>query len=145
MRHTIYVPRAHECEHGERTDRTTSEGTPICPLCRATQARRTPVEPLADWGLLSSGDDTWNDDDDTDAAPSELADLIRILEGNHEAITRVRSLLAEMEDLDTPTITCQNPTCAKPFRPRHPTAATCSGRCRTAKWRATRRAPAPVS
>ena len=35
MRTTHYTPLA-PCPHGERTDRTTSAGTPLCPLCRVS-------------------------------------------------------------------------------------------------------------
>lgn len=67
MRTTHVTPLA-PCPHGERTDRTTSEGTPLCPLCRHAEARRTTIDPDGpDWAALAAGDDT--DDDDELRAP----------------------------------------------------------------------------
>lgn len=67
MRTTHHLPLA-PCPHGERTDRTTSEGTALCPLCRISDARRTHIDPDApDWAALAAGDDT--DDDDTPRQP----------------------------------------------------------------------------
>jgi hypothetical protein len=58
---TTYTPLA-PCPHGERTDRTTREGTPLCPLCRRVEARRPDVDPDApDWAALAAGDDTHDD------------------------------------------------------------------------------------
>lgn len=52
---TIHVP----CPHGERTDRTTSLGEPICPLCRVKAARlRDLPDPTPDWQMLRAADDT---------------------------------------------------------------------------------------
>jgi hypothetical protein len=68
MRTTHYTPLA-PCPHGERTDRTTSEGTPLCPLCRISEARQPVIDPnMPDWRALAAGDDT--DDEDTPAAPA---------------------------------------------------------------------------
>lgn len=59
MRHTTAMP----CPHGERTDRTTSTGEPLCPLCR-NRARQTAEAdaPQVDWQMLRAGDDTMDDD-----------------------------------------------------------------------------------
>ena len=83
MRTTHVTPLA-PCPHGERTDRTTSEGTPLCPLCRHAEARRTTIDPdMPDWRALAAGDDTDADDElrtpalepQTDAAAPLLGDL----------------------------------------------------------------------
>lgn len=67
MRTTHYTPLAPTCPHGERTDRTTSEGTPLCPLCRLEDARRPTIDPdMPDWAALAAGDDTLDEDDDED-------------------------------------------------------------------------------
>lgn len=63
MRTTSYTPLA-PCPHGERTDRTTSEGTPLCPLCRHAEARRPTIDPdTPDWRALAAGDDTLDEDE----------------------------------------------------------------------------------
>jgi hypothetical protein len=63
MRTTSYTPLA-PCPHGERTDRTTSEGTPLCPLCRHAEARRPTIDPdTPDWRALAAGDDTMDEDE----------------------------------------------------------------------------------
>lgn len=47
------------CPHGERTDRTTSLGEPICALCRVEAARlRDLPDPVPDWQMLRAADDT---------------------------------------------------------------------------------------
>lgn len=47
------------CPHGERTDRTTSLGEPICALCRVEAARlRDLPDPTPDWQTLRAADDT---------------------------------------------------------------------------------------
>lgn len=76
MRTTHYTPLAPTCPHGERTDRTTSAGTPLCPLCRITEARRTTIDPdMPDWAALAAGDDTLDEDDKPIApAPEQPAD-----------------------------------------------------------------------
>jgi hypothetical protein len=53
------------CPHGERTDRTTSNGRPLCPLCRLAQTwPNRPMDPnLPDWRALAAGDDTMDDDE----------------------------------------------------------------------------------
>lgn len=52
---TIHAP----CPHGERTDRTTSLGEPICALCRVEAARlRDLPDPTPDWQMLRAADDT---------------------------------------------------------------------------------------
>lgn len=61
MRTTHYQPHA-TCPHGERTDRTTTDGRPLCPLCRHAQARPTIDPHLPDWAALAAGDDTHADD-----------------------------------------------------------------------------------
>ena len=67
MRTTHYTPLA-PCPHGERTDRTTSAGTPLCALCRIEDARRPVIDPdMPDWAALAAGDDT--DDDDERSCP----------------------------------------------------------------------------
>lgn len=68
---THYTPLA-PCPHGERTDRTTSDGRPLCALCRHAQHTVTIDPDMPDWRALAAGDDT--DDDDElrvpDAPPS---------------------------------------------------------------------------
>lgn len=50
------------CPHGERTDRTTSLGEPICALCRVEAARLRDLPDVApDWQMLRAADDTLND------------------------------------------------------------------------------------
>lgn len=62
MRTITYTPLA-PCPHGERTDRTTTAGTPLCPLCRHAETQRTDVDPDGvDWAALAAGDDTHTDD-----------------------------------------------------------------------------------
>lgn len=57
---TIHAP----CPHGERTDRTTSLGEPICALCRVEAARlRNLPDPTPDWQMLRAADDTLAGDD----------------------------------------------------------------------------------
>lgn len=52
------------CPHGERTDRTTSLGEPICALCRIEAARlRDLPDPAIDWQMLRAGDDTFTSRD----------------------------------------------------------------------------------
>ncbi len=71
MRTTHYTPLA-PCPHGERTDRTTSEGTPLCPLCRALDARRPTIDPTTpDWMALAAGDDSDQEDILRTPAPTE--------------------------------------------------------------------------
>jgi hypothetical protein len=54
----------HPCPHGERTDRTTRDGEPICALCRADAARlRDLPDPVPDWQTLRAADDTLTDTD----------------------------------------------------------------------------------
>lgn len=128
MRHTIPIPRAHECEHGERRDRTTSEGLPACALCRAAHRARTEAATLPDWGMLSAGDDTLTDD-----TPDDIGDIVTILTDNPAALARVRAMLAEMDRLDEPPTTrertYQCSECPKRFTATKE-AFTCSGRCR---------------
>lgn len=100
MRTTHYTPLAPTCPHGERTDRTTSEGTPLCPLCRITEARRPVIDPdMPDWAALAAGDDTMEDDgeDDTPAPVVEppadsTAILIRSLFGPDSG-NRIQAML----------------------------------------------------
>lgn len=131
MRHTIPIPRAHECEHGERKDRTTSEGLPACALCRATHRAHQEAAILPDWGMLSAGDTTLTDD--TPNTPDDIGDIVTILTDNPEALARVRAMLTEMEKLDAPTTTrertYQCSECATQFTATKE-AFTCSGRCR---------------
>jgi len=52
------------CPHGERTDRTTSLGEPICALCRVEAARlRDRPDPTPDWQMLRAADDTFTSSD----------------------------------------------------------------------------------
>lgn len=52
------------CPHGERTDRTTRDGEPICALCRVEAARlRDLPAPSVDWQMLRAADDTLTDSD----------------------------------------------------------------------------------
>lgn len=47
------------CPHGERTDRTTRDGEPICALCRVEAARlRDLPDPVPDWQTIRAADDT---------------------------------------------------------------------------------------
>lgn len=79
MRTTHYTPLA-PCPHGERTDRTTSAGTPLCPLCRISEARRPTIDPdMPDWAALAAGDDTLDDDEELPApSPEPAADTADI-------------------------------------------------------------------
>ena len=79
MRTTHYTPLA-TCPHGERTDRTTSAGTPLCPLCRIEDARRPVIDPdMPDWAALAAGDDTDDEDDlhadEVEESPADTADI----------------------------------------------------------------------
>ena len=140
MRHTIPIPRAHECDHGERLDRRTSEGLPACPLCRAEHLRSLEPPTLA-WAMLAGGDDTHTPDQTDD-----LADLIRVLDGNREAIDRVKDLLRVMAEAEQATgrgretraVICAR--CAKPFTAVQWNATTCSNACRLAMHRRRRKA-----
>lgn len=59
------------CRHGERTDRTTRLGEPICALCRCDAARiRAIPDPSPDWQMIRAADDTL-----TDAEPHPRASL----------------------------------------------------------------------
>lgn len=131
MRHTIPIPRAHECEHGERKDRTTSEGLPACALCRAAHRARTEAATLPDWGMLSAGDTTLTDD--TPDTPEDIGNIVTILTDNPAALARVRAMLTEMDRLDEPPTTrertYQCSECPKRFTATKE-AFTCSGRCR---------------
>lgn len=52
------------CPHGERTDRTTRDGEPICALCRVEAARlRDRPDPVIDWQMLRAADDTFTGSD----------------------------------------------------------------------------------
>lgn len=57
--------RTHNpCPHGERTDRTTRDGEPICALCRVEAARlRDLPDPTPDWQMLRAADDTFTSSD----------------------------------------------------------------------------------
>lgn len=103
MRTTSYTPLA-PCPHGERTDRTTSEGTPLCPLCRITEARRIPVDPNApDWAALAAGDDTHDEDVprtpvvDVEPAPDTAAILLGDLFGRDDRIASMLQRWTERE------------------------------------------------
>lgn len=132
MRHTIPIPRAHECEHGERRDRTTSEGLPACALCRAAHRAQTEAATLPDWAMLSAGDDTLTDD-----TPDDIGNIVTILTDNPAALARVRAMLAEMDRLDEPPTTrertYQCSECPKRFTATKE-AFTCSGRCRQRRY-----------
>lgn len=101
MRHTHYPPLATECAHGERTDRLTSEGRPICALCRHEQNNRWTPDPdtLPDWGALAA-----NDRDDnppltprpTRTATDRIADVLTTDPGDVEhLITQWRGTVRE--------------------------------------------------
>lgn len=63
---THYEPLADipRCDHGERTDRTTSEGTPLCALCRIAERQKIRIDPnRIDYAALAAADDTWDDDE----------------------------------------------------------------------------------
>lgn len=57
------IHTTHPCPHGERTDRTTRLGEPICALCRADLARQRDLRDLPDWQMLRAADDTLTDDE----------------------------------------------------------------------------------
>lgn len=82
MRHAFYPPLAgNDCIHGERKDRTTSTGEPLCPLCRADQRRQPAIDPTAvDYASLAARDDLWDDDPEprtgTAAAAPDLSGAI---------------------------------------------------------------------
>lgn len=82
---TTYTPLA-PCPHGERTDRTTTEGTPLCPLCRISEARRPVIDPDGvDWAALAAGDDTQADVElrtPAPAAPEPAPDTAAVLLGS---------------------------------------------------------------
>jgi hypothetical protein len=81
MRTTHMTPLA-PCPHGERTDRTTTDGRPLCPLCRHADARRPDIDPDApDWAALAAGDDTL-DDDEPRPAGDPVPDTAAILLGS---------------------------------------------------------------
>lgn len=96
MRTTHYLPLA-PCPHGERTDRTTTDGRPLCPLCRHAEAHRPTIDPDApDWAALAAGDDT--DDDDTPRVPvaEPTTDTAAILIGSlfgQDTGNRIEALL----------------------------------------------------
>jgi hypothetical protein len=97
MRTTHYTPLA-PCPHGERTDRTTSAGTPLCPLCRVAEARRSTIDPnMPDWAALAAGDDTQDDDDELTAPdPEPAADTTDITFGQlfgQESGNRIQAML----------------------------------------------------
>lgn len=76
--HTYTTPLA-PCPHGERTDRTTSDGRPLCALCRIHQARQTHTDPnTPDWAALAAGDDTQDEDilRTTDEPPTDTGALL---------------------------------------------------------------------
>lgn len=55
--------QALTCAHGERTDRTTTLGEPICALCRADHRRLLDMPlPMPDWQTVRAADDTLSDD-----------------------------------------------------------------------------------
>lgn len=93
MRTTSHTPLA-PCPHGERTDRTTTEGTPLCPLCRITEARRPRIDPdTPDWMALAAGDDTYDEDElrtpvvvDVEPVPDTAAILLGDLFGRDDRI-----------------------------------------------------------
>lgn len=94
MRTTHYTPLT-PCPHGERTDRTTSAGTPLCPLCRVAEARRSTIDPnMPDWAALAAGDDTQDDDElDAPEPPTDTASvLIGSLFGQHSG-NRIEAML----------------------------------------------------
>lgn len=126
MRHTIPIPRAHECEHGERTGRLTSEGLPACPLCRATHRAQQETATTPDWAMLSAGDNTLTDD-----TPDDIGDIVAILTDNPAALARVRAMLAEMDrrDQENRHHTYQCSECDTAFTATRQ-AYTCSNRCR---------------
>ena len=93
---TQYTPLA-PCPHGERTDRTTSEGTPLCPLCRHAETRRTTIDPDGpDWAALAAGDDTLDDDEPrapvTESTPDTAALLLGDLFGA-DSSNRIEAML----------------------------------------------------
>jgi hypothetical protein len=97
MRTTHYTPLA-PCPHGERTDRTTSAGTPLCPLCRISEARRPTIDPdMPDWAALAAGDDTQDDDEPLPAPePPTPADTTGIMFGDlfgPESGNRIQAML----------------------------------------------------
>jgi hypothetical protein len=95
MRTTHYAPLA-PCPHGERTDRTTSEGLPLCPLCRHAETRRPDIDPDApDWAALAAGDDTLDDDEPRPTAEPAV-DTAAILLGSlfaQDAGNRIEAML----------------------------------------------------
>jgi hypothetical protein len=103
MRTTSYTPLA-PCPHGERTDRTTTDGRPLCPLCRITEARRSTIDPnTPDWRALAAGDDTYDEDElrapvvDVDQAPDTAAILLGDLFGRDDRIASMLQRWTERE------------------------------------------------
>lgn len=94
---THYTPLA-PCPHGERTDRTTSDGRPLCPLCRHAQHTPTIDPDTPDWAALAAGDDTLDDDElraDVDAVPDTPALLLSGLLGQEN---RIEAMLQRWTD-----------------------------------------------
>lgn len=102
MRTTHYTPLA-PCPHGERTDRTTTEGTPLCPLCRIADARRTHIDPdTPDWMALAAGDDTHEDDEILAPVVEPPADTAAILLGSLLGRDdRIETMLQRWTERDT--------------------------------------------
>lgn len=64
MSQAMTIETNQPCPHGERTDRTTSLGEPICALCRVEAARlRDRPDPVIDWQMLRAADDTFTGSD----------------------------------------------------------------------------------
>jgi hypothetical protein len=96
MRTTHYAPLA-PCPHGERTDRTTTDGRPLCPLCRHAEPRRPTIDPnTPDWRALAAGDDTLDDDELRAPVVEPAPDTAAILLGSlfaQDAGNRIEAML----------------------------------------------------
>lgn len=74
MSHATTIRSHQPCPHGERTDRTTRDGEPICALCRAEAARlRDLPDPAPDWQTIRAADDTLTRDDPRDSLADGFA------------------------------------------------------------------------
>lgn len=100
MRQTHYEPLTdNRCEHGERRDRTTSEGTPLCALCRHAQRQRPHIDPDGiDYAALAANDDTWSDDEPRTIAPAEHSEIVLAHLFARESGRRVTAMLDRWRD-----------------------------------------------